>query len=128
MSACLIACVAANDCAILQQLASCVAAADVAQVRAPSRPSPLLMQLYRHAVSSRIGLGKLSTLPSVSDLGREEGDCGGEKTDENPRIARTYAAGLSNDKVQIGYVTSHWLKKEPYYDCCAHTITLSVYF
>ena len=31
------------------------------------------MQLYRHAVSSRIGLGKLSTLPSVSDLGREEG-------------------------------------------------------
>ena len=39
------------------------------------------MQLYRHADSSRIGLGKLSTLPSVSDLGREEGgDCGGEKT------------------------------------------------
>ena len=38
------------------------------------------MQLYRHAVSSRIGLGKLSTLPSVSDLGREEGgDCGGGK-------------------------------------------------
>ena len=77
VTACLIACVAANDCAILRQLASCAAAADVAQVRAPS---PLLMQLYRHAVSSRIGLGKLSTLPSVSDLGREEGgDCGGEK-------------------------------------------------
>ena len=38
------------------------------------------MQLYRHAVSSRIDLGKLSTLPSVLDLEREEGgDCGGEK-------------------------------------------------
>ena len=40
------------------------------------------MQLYRHAVSLRIGLGKLSTLPSVSDLGREEGgDCGREKNE-----------------------------------------------
>ena len=38
------------------------------------------MQLYSHAVSWRIGLGKLSTLPSVSDFGREEGgDCGREK-------------------------------------------------
>ena len=46
----------------------------------PPAPSPLLMQLYCHAVSSRIGLGKLSILPRVSDLGREEGgDCGGEK-------------------------------------------------
>ena len=42
----------------------------------PSAPSPQLKQLYHHAVSSRIGLGKLSTLPSISDLGREEG---GEK-------------------------------------------------
>ena len=81
MTACLIACVAANDCAILRQLAKCVAAADVARFEPPPAPSPLLMQLYRHAVSSRIGLGKLSTLPSVSDLGREEGgDCGGKKT------------------------------------------------
>ena len=49
--------------------------------RPPPTPSPLLIRLYCHAVSSRIDLGKLSTLlPSVSDLGREEGgDCGGEK-------------------------------------------------
>ena len=32
VTACLIVCVAANDCVILRQLASCVAAADVAQV------------------------------------------------------------------------------------------------
>ena len=41
----------------------------------------MLMRLYRHDVSERIGLGKLSTLSRVSDLGREEGgDCGREKT------------------------------------------------
>ena len=47
------------------------------------------MQLYRHAVSSWIGLGKLSTLPSVSDLGREEGgDCGGEKKERDRQTER----------------------------------------
>ena len=50
-------------------------------------PSPLLMRLYRHAVPSRIDLGKLSTLlPSVPDLGREErGDCGAGEKCARPR-------------------------------------------
>ena len=51
----------------------------------PSRP-------FSSAVSSRIGLGKLSTLPSVSNLGREEGgDCGGKKKKKKEEMS-----GLQN--------------------------------
>ena len=47
----------------------------------PSRLSPLLMQLYRHAVSSRIGLGKLFPYPAFLTLGgRKEEIVVGKKT------------------------------------------------
>ena len=57
-----------------------VGAAYVSQVQTHSRTSPLLVLFHRHSVLSWIGLGKHSTLPSVSDLGKEEvGDSSGLK-------------------------------------------------